>query len=120
MIADEIQSGMARTGRYFASEHFDKEPNLVLSAKGIARWACPWPRSPAGPRSWTRRSRAASGGTFGGNPVACAAAIAVFEAIEEEVLLAEGERIEATLTAGLERLKREVRHHRRHPWPRRR
>lgn len=44
------------------------------------------------------------GGTFGGNPVACAAAIAVFESIDEHDLLAEGRRIEATFRAGLERL----------------
>ena len=45
------------------------------------------------------------GGTFGGNPVACAAAIAVFESIEQHDLLAEATRIEQTLTLGLERLK---------------
>jgi 4-aminobutyrate aminotransferase/(S)-3-amino-2-methylpropionate transaminase len=45
------------------------------------------------------------GGTFGGNPVACAAAIAVFESIDENHLLAEAERIEQTLRTGLERLK---------------
>src|SRR6478735_1324412 len=71
MIADEIQSGMARTGR---AEIMD-----AAQPGGL-------------------------GGTFGGNPVACAAAIAVFESIEEHDLLAEGRRIEATLTAGLVRL----------------
>ena len=104
MIADEIQSGMARTGRYFASEHFGWEPDLVLSAKGIAGGlplAAVTGRAPIMDAS----QPGGLGGTFGGNPVACAAAIAVFESIESNGLLAEAERIEAMLKSGLERLK---------------
>ncbi|MFF2273225.1 4-aminobutyrate--2-oxoglutarate transaminase [Agromyces sp. NPDC058136] len=104
MIADEIQSGFARTGRWFASEHFGWEPDLVLSAKGIAGGL---PLAAVTGRAEIMDSAHAGGlgGTFGGNPVACAAAIAVFEAIEEHDLLAEGSRIEAALVTGLERLK---------------
>ncbi|GAA1841685.1 4-aminobutyrate--2-oxoglutarate transaminase [Agromyces salentinus] len=104
MIADEIQSGMARTGRYFASEHFGWTPDLVLSAKGIAGGL---PLAGVTGRAEIMDSAHAGGlgGTFGGNPVACAAAIAVFESIEANDLLAEATRIGRTLTAGLERLK---------------
>jgi 4-aminobutyrate aminotransferase/(S)-3-amino-2-methylpropionate transaminase len=104
MIADEIQSGMARTGRYYASEHFEWEPDLVLSAKGIAG-GLPLAAVTGRAEIMDASHPGGLGGTFGGNPVACAAAIAVFESIEQNHLLAEGRRIEATLTAGLERLK---------------
>jgi 4-aminobutyrate aminotransferase/(S)-3-amino-2-methylpropionate transaminase len=104
MIADEIQSGMARTGRYYASEHFGWTPDLVLSAKGIAA-GLPLAAVTGRAEIMDASQPGGLGGTFGGNPVACAAAIAVFEAIEEEGLLPEGRRIEATLTAGLERLR---------------
>ncbi|UOQ89686.1 4-aminobutyrate--2-oxoglutarate transaminase [Agromyces endophyticus] len=104
MIADEIQSGMARTGRYYASEHFDWEPDLVLSAKGIAG-GLPLAAVTGRAEIMDASHPGGLGGTFGGNPVACAAAIAVFEAIEQNDLLAEGRRIGATLTAGLERLR---------------
>ncbi|WP_353815515.1 4-aminobutyrate--2-oxoglutarate transaminase [Agromyces sp. SYSU T00266] len=104
MIADEIQSGMARTGAYYASEHFDWTPDLVLTAKGIAAG---FPLAAVTGRSEIMDAShpGGLGGTFGGNPVACAAAIAVFETIEEDGLLGEARRIEATLTAGLERLR---------------
>ncbi|SFR87438.1 4-aminobutyrate aminotransferase apoenzyme [Agromyces sp. CF514] len=103
MIADEIQSGMARTGAFFASEHFGWVPDLVLSAKGIAGGL---PLAGVTGRAEIMDSAHAGGlgGTFGGNPVACAAAVAVFESIEQHDLLGEAKRIETTLTAGLERL----------------
>jgi 4-aminobutyrate aminotransferase/(S)-3-amino-2-methylpropionate transaminase len=103
-IADEIQSGMARTGAYFASEHFGLVPDLVLSAKGIAGGL---PLAGVTGRAEIMDAAIAGGlgGTFGGNPVAAAAAVAVFEQIEEHNLLAEATRIGATLLAGLEALK---------------
>ncbi len=103
-IADEIQSGMARTGKYFASEHFGLEPDLILSAKGIAG-GLPLAAVTGRAEIMDAAQPGGLGGTFGGNPVACAAAVAVFEAIEANGLLAEGERIGRTLTAGLEVLK---------------
>ncbi|UOE44632.1 4-aminobutyrate--2-oxoglutarate transaminase [Agromyces larvae] len=104
MIADEIQSGMARTGRWYASEHFGWEPDLVLSAKGIAG-GLPLAAVTGRAEIMDASQPGGLGGTFGGNPVACAAAVAVFETIEQNGLLAEAERIGRTLTAGLERLK---------------
>jgi 4-aminobutyrate aminotransferase/(S)-3-amino-2-methylpropionate transaminase len=104
MIADEIQSGMARTGRYFASEHFGWQPDLVLSAKGIAA-GLPLAAVTGRAEILDSSQPGGLGGTFGGNPVACAAAVAVFESIERDGLLLEGQRIESTLVSGLERLK---------------
>src|SRR4051812_38826637 len=95
-VADEIQSGMARTGKYFASEHFGLVPDLVLSAKGIAGGM---PLAAVTGRAEIMDSALPGGlgGTFGGNPVACAAAIAVFDEIETNGLLAEAARIEGVL-----------------------
>jgi len=103
MIADEIQSGMARTGAYFASEHFGWEPDLVLVAKGIAG-GMPLAAVTGRAEILDASQPGGLGGTFGGNPVACAAAIAVFEAIERNDLLAAGQRIEKTLRTGLSAL----------------
>jgi 4-aminobutyrate aminotransferase/(S)-3-amino-2-methylpropionate transaminase len=102
-IADEIQSGMARTGAYFASEHFGLVPDMVLSAKGIAGGL---PLAGVTGRAEIMDSALPGGlgGTFGGNPVAAAAAIAVFEQIEQQELLSEATRIEQTLLTGLEAL----------------
>ncbi|RNE63679.1 4-aminobutyrate--2-oxoglutarate transaminase [Cryobacterium tepidiphilum] len=104
MIADEIQSGMARTGRFYASEHFGWVPDLVLTAKGIAG-GLPLAAVTGRAEIMDAAQPGGLGGTFGGNPVACAAAIAVFESIERNDLLAEGERIGTTLVSGLEELK---------------
>lgn len=105
MIADEIQAGMARTGAYFAAEHFGWVPDLVLSAKGIAG-GLPLAGVTGRAEIMDSAQPGGLGGTFGGNPVACAAAIAVFEQIESKGLLAEGKRIESTLGSGLRELQK--------------
>jgi len=104
-IADEIQSGMARTGAWFASEHFGIVPDMVLSAKGIAGGL---PIAGVTGRAEIMDSPHVGGlgGTFGGNPVAAAAAVAVFDEIESRRLLAEGARIEGVLKQGLLDLQR--------------
>ncbi len=99
-IADEIQSGMARTGAYFASEHFGVVPDMVLSAKGIAG-GLPLSGITARAEIMDAAHPGGLGGTFGGNPVACAAAIAVFDEIETRGLLARATQIGAVLRAGL-------------------
>lgn len=103
-IADEIQSGMARTGAYYASEHFGVVPDLVLSAKGIAG-GLPLAAVTGRAEIMDAAQPGGLGGTFGGNPVAAAAAIAVFETIERNDLLAEGRRIEKALKPALEQLQ---------------
>ncbi|HEY4268887.1 MAG TPA: 4-aminobutyrate--2-oxoglutarate transaminase [Galbitalea sp.] len=100
-IADEIQSGMARTGAYFASEHFGLVPDMVLSAKGIAG-GLPLSAITARADIMDASHPGGLGGTFGGNPVATAAAIAVFEQIESAGLLAKAKNIESILKPALE------------------
>jgi 4-aminobutyrate aminotransferase/(S)-3-amino-2-methylpropionate transaminase len=104
-IADEIQSGMARTGKYFASEHFGLVPDMVLSAKGIAG-GLPLAAVTGRAEIMDSAQPGGLGGTFGGNPISSAAAIAVFEQIESHNLLAEAARIEGVLKSGLQALQK--------------
>jgi 4-aminobutyrate aminotransferase/(S)-3-amino-2-methylpropionate transaminase len=104
-IADEIQSGMARTGKYFASEHFGLVPDLVLFAKGVAG-GLPLAGVTGRADIMDAAQPGGLGGTFGGNPVSSAAAIAVFEQIEERNLLAEAVRVEHALKPALEGLQK--------------
>jgi 4-aminobutyrate aminotransferase/(S)-3-amino-2-methylpropionate transaminase len=104
-IADEIQSGMARTGKYWASEHLGLVPDMILSAKGIAG-GLPLAGVTGRAEIMDSAQPGGLGGTFGGNPVSAAAAVAVFEQIESNDLLAEGVRIGTTLTAALLELQK--------------
>jgi 4-aminobutyrate aminotransferase/(S)-3-amino-2-methylpropionate transaminase len=104
-IADEIQSGMGRTGKYWASEHFDVVPDMILSAKGIAG-GLPLAGVTGRAEIMDSAQPGGLGGTFGGNPVSAAAAVAVFEQIEQNNLLAEGARIGETLTTALLELQK--------------
>src|SRR4051794_28754826 len=92
MVADEVQTGFGRTGRLFAMEHFAVEPDLMTVAKSIAGGL---PLSGVLGRAEIMDAPAESGvgGTFVGNPVAQAAALAVLDVIEEERLLERGERL---------------------------
>ena len=84
LIADEVQSGMGRTGKWWAIEHFDVEPDIITAAKGIASGmplgACIARNSVM---TWPRGSH---GNTFGGNPISCAAALATIDLIENEYM----------------------------------
>ena len=102
-IADEVQAGMARTGTVFSIEQFGVEPDIVLSAKGIAG-GLPLAGITGRAEIMDKSQPGGLGGTFGGNPVSCAAAVAVFEQIEQQGLLAEAKRIEATFGSALRRL----------------
>jgi 4-aminobutyrate aminotransferase/(S)-3-amino-2-methylpropionate transaminase len=86
LIADEIQTGFGRTGRFLASEHSGIEPDIVTLAKSLAAG---YPLSAVVGRSelMDAPGPSAIGGTYVGNPVACAAAIAVLDVIEEEALV---------------------------------
>ena len=85
LAADEIQSGIGRTGKWFGIEHYDAVPDIVCMAKGIAAgMPLGVTASRADLMDWTPGSHAS---TFGGNPVACAAANAVLSVIKEEKLL---------------------------------
>ncbi|WP_258933524.1 4-aminobutyrate--2-oxoglutarate transaminase [Nesterenkonia pannonica] len=93
-IADEIQTGFARTGQWFASEHEGIQPDVITTAKGIAGGM---PLSAVTGRAdiMDAAHPGGLGGTYGGNPVACAAALGAIETIEQDDLLQEASRIEA-------------------------
>jgi 4-aminobutyrate aminotransferase len=89
LVVDEIQSGFGRTGKMFACEHWSVEPDILCAAKGIASGM------PLGAMiareeisTWTRSTH---GSTFGGNPVACAAALATIDLIEDGLIKNAGE-----------------------------
>jgi len=84
LIVDEVQSGMGRTGKWWAIEHFDVEPDMFTTAKGIASGmplgACVARKSVM---DW---KAGAHGNTYGGNPVACAASLATIDLLENEYI----------------------------------
>lgn len=84
LIVDEVQCGMGRTGKIFASEHFGLVPDIVALAKGIAS-GMPLGATIARAELMTW-SPGAHASTFGGNPVACAAALATIELLEQELV----------------------------------
>jgi 4-aminobutyrate aminotransferase len=85
MVVDEVQSGMGRTGKLFAIEHWHLQPDIVTLAKGIAS-GLPLGALLARPEIMTW-PYGAHGNTFGGNPVACAAANVTLDLLEEELML---------------------------------
>jgi 4-aminobutyrate aminotransferase/(S)-3-amino-2-methylpropionate transaminase len=97
-VADEIQAGMGRTGTWYSIEHHGVVPDIVLTAKGIAG-GLPLAAVTGRAEIMDAVQPGGIGGTFGGNPVSTAAALAVFDVIESEGLLAEAKRVEATLRA---------------------
>lgn len=102
LIADEIQSGMGRTGKFFAIEHWDVVPDIITLAKGLGSGL---PISALLARdeimSWPPGSH---GSTFGGNPVACAAALETIDLVEEG-LMANAVEIGEYLIEGLSELQ---------------
>jgi 4-aminobutyrate aminotransferase len=105
LIADEIQSGMGRTGKWLAMEHWGVVPDIVCLAKGIASGM------PLGAiiasRDLMEWPPGAHASTFCGNPVACAAAMATLDVIEEGNLLENAARMGERLQAGLRTLAEE-------------
>ena len=101
LIADEIQTGFARTGKMFGIEHSGIEPDLITVAKSLAGG---FPLSGVIGRAelMDAAEPGGLGGTYAGNPVACAAALAVLDVIAEENLLERANAIGARLKAALE------------------
>ena len=85
LVFDEVQTGFGRTGRPFAAETFGVAPDVVLFAKGVAS-GLPLAGIMAGAELMDRWPNGTHGSTFGGNPVACAAAVATIEVLEAEGL----------------------------------
>jgi 4-aminobutyrate aminotransferase len=100
LVCDEVQSGMGRTGKMWAVEHFDVEPDILLAGKGIASGMPLGAMIARDERmTWTAGTH---GSTYGGNAVACAAALATIEVIEAEHLLENAAKIGGVLVHGLQ------------------
>jgi len=106
-IADEVQSGFCRTGKWFASEYEGVEPDLVTTAKGIAG-GMPLSAVTGRAELFEKVQPGGLGGTYGGNPVSCAAALAAIETMQEWDLNARALRIEEIVTAKLTPLVEEL------------
>jgi len=100
LAVDEIQTGFARTGRFFATEWADATPDIVIMAKGIAS-GLPLSGILAPRALLDRLEPGAHGGTFGGNAVACAAALATLDVIDDEGLVVNARRQGDRLLSGL-------------------
>lgn len=103
-IADEVQTGFARTGAMFACEHEGIDPDLIVTAKGIADGL---PLSAVTGRAEIMDAPHVSGlgGTYGGNPIACAAALATITTIESDGLVARAKEIETLMKGRLDALQ---------------
>jgi 4-aminobutyrate aminotransferase len=104
LIADEVQSGIGRTGCWFGFEHFDVLPDIVTVAKGIAS-GLPLSGVFSSMELMKRWVPGSHGGTYGGNAVACAAAVATLQTIHEEGLLENARQRGDQLMTGLRRLQ---------------
>jgi 4-aminobutyrate aminotransferase len=100
LAVDEVQSGFARTGRFFATEWTDTTPDIVIMAKGIAS-GLPLSGILAARPLLDRLEPGTHGGTYGGNAVACAAALATLDVIDDEALAERAHRLGERLLDGL-------------------
>ena len=106
LIADEIQSGFGRTGKWFAIEHFGVVPDIMVMAKGLAS-GLPLSGVVARRELMERWVPGSHGGTYGGNAVACAAAVATIRTIRQEGLLENAAQKGALLMDRLRDVQRE-------------
>jgi acetylornithine aminotransferase len=99
LMIDEVQSGLGRTGKWFAFQHAGVAPDVITLAKGIAS-GVPLGACVAARRAAGVFKPGTHGSTFGGGPLACAAALATFDAIAEEGLLDRATRVGEAIRAG--------------------
>ena len=100
LVVDEVQTGFGRTGRFFATEWTDATPDVVVMAKGIAS-GMPLSGILASRELLDRWGPGAHGGTYGGNAVSCAAALATLDVIGDEALVERAGRLGERLLDGL-------------------
>ncbi|MGG4604972.1 4-aminobutyrate--2-oxoglutarate transaminase [Alcaligenaceae bacterium 429] len=107
LVADEVQTGFGRTGKLFAMEHYDVQPDLTTMAKSLAGGM---PLSGLSGRADVMDAAAPGGlgGTYAGNPLAVASALAVIDTIKEENLLARGAELGDLLQARLNDIAKDV------------
>jgi len=104
LIFDEIQSGLGRTGRMWASEHWNTVPDIMCIAKGIAG-GVPMGATLVKPEILAVIGKGEHSSTFGGNPLSCAAGTATLQALTQDGLIENAEKMGRRLREGLERLK---------------
>jgi len=104
LIMDEVQSGFGRTGRFFALEHYDVTPDILIMAKGLAS-GLPLSGIAARRELMDRWEPGSHGGTYGGNVVACAAAEATIRVLQDEGLVENAARLGEKLLARLRALQ---------------
>jgi len=105
LIVDEIQTGYGRTGRFFGFEHESVDPDIVTVGKSIAD-GLPIAAVVATKDVWDRVNPGDIGGTYGGNPVACAAGLAVLDIFERDALVEQASRIGDQMMESLASLQR--------------
>lgn len=104
LIFDEVQTGFGRTGDWFAAQTFDVTPDIMAIAKGIAS-GIPLSATVASKELMSQWPMGTHGTTFGGNPIACEAALATLDVIEEENLLDNSKDMGAYALEGLDKIK---------------
>ncbi len=104
LIADEVQSGFGRTGKWFGHEHYGITPDIMVMAKAIAS-GFPLSAIAARKEIMDRWPPGTHGGTFGGNAVACAAGVATIKAMKEERMVENAARLGPVLLGGLRDLQ---------------
>jgi 4-aminobutyrate aminotransferase len=106
LVADEVQSGFGRTGKWFAVEHSGIVPDIMIMAKGMAS-GMPLSGIAASRELMEKWQPGSHGGTYGGNIVACAAAVATIEVIRDERLIENAENMGVSLMVSLGKLQEE-------------
>jgi acetylornithine aminotransferase len=99
LMIDEVQSGLGRTGKWFAFQHADVVPDVMLLAKGLGS-GLPIGACVAAGRAARVFKPGNHGSTFGGGPLACAAALATFAVMEDEALVEHASRVGESIRAG--------------------
>jgi 4-aminobutyrate aminotransferase len=100
LVVDEIQTGIGRTGRFWGHDHFDVVPDVLVTAKGLAS-GFPLSAFAASAELMSRGRLGSQGGTYGGNAVSCAAALATLAVVDDEDLVARADARGRHLRAGL-------------------
>jgi LysW-gamma-L-lysine/LysW-L-ornithine aminotransferase len=104
LVFDEIQAGLGRTGKMWASQHWNTIPDIMCLAKGIAG-GVPMGATLVKPEILSCIAKGEQSSTFGGNPLSCAAGIATIEALTEDRLVENAAKMGMVFREGLERLK---------------
>jgi 4-aminobutyrate aminotransferase len=104
LIADEVQSGFGRSGKWFAMEHSGVVPDITIMAKGLAS-GMPLSGIAANHTLMEKWATGSHGGTYGGNVIACAAAVATIQTMRDEALIENSVAMGGVLMAGLRQLQ---------------